>query len=142
MRFMVMVKATKDSEAGVMPTPEEFAAMGAFNEQLIQAGVMQAGEGLHPSARGARVAFSGQDRRVIEGPFSATSELVAGFWIWNCASLQEAIDWVKKCPNPMRTDSEIEIRQIFAPEDFGAALTPELRAQEERQRQEIESRAR
>lgn len=141
MRFMVMVKATKDSEAGVMPTPEEFAAMGAFNEQLIQAGVMQAGEGLHPSARGARVAFSGQDRRVIEGPFAATSELVAGFWIWNCASLQEAIDWVKKCPNPMRSDSEIEIRQIFAPEDFGAALTPELRSQEERQRQEMQSRA-
>ena len=141
MRFMVMVKATKDSEAGVMPTPEEFAAMGAFNEQLIQAGVMQAGEGLHPSARGARVAFSGQDRRVIAGPFAATSELVAGFWIWNCASLQEAVEWVKKCPNPMRTDSEIEIRQIFAPEDFGAALTPELRAQEERQRQEMQSRA-
>ena len=142
MRFMVMVKATKDSEAGVMPTQEEFAAMGAFNEELVQAGVMEAGEGLHPSSRGARVAFSGQDRRVIAGPFAATGELVAGFWIWNCASLQEAIEWVKKCPNPMRTDSEIEIRQIFAPEDFGAALTPELREQEERQRQEMQSRAR
>jgi hypothetical protein len=142
MRFMVMVKATKDSEAGVMPTPEEFAAMGAFNEALIKAGVMEAGEGLHPSSRGARVAFSGPDRRVIAGPFAATGELVAGFWIWNCASLQDAVEWVRKCPNPMRGDSEIEIRQIFAPEDFGAALTPELRAQEERQRQEIQSRAR
>lgn len=141
MRFMVMVKATKDSEAGVMPTQDEFAAMGAFNDALIQAGVMEAGEGLHPSSRGARVAFSGKDRRVIDGPFSATHELVAGFWIWQCASLQEAVAWVKKCPNPMRTDSEIEIRQIFSAEDFGDALTPELRAQEERQRKEIQSRA-
>lgn len=141
MRFMVMVKATKDSEAGVMPTQEDFAAMGAFNDELIQAGVMEAGEGLHPSARGARVVFSGQDRHVIDGPFAATNELVAGFWIWKCASLQDAIAWVEKCPNPMRTDSEIEIRQIFSPEDFGEALTPQLRAQEERQRQEIQSRA-
>lgn len=141
MRFMVMVKATKDSEAGVMPTQEDFAAMGAFNEELIQAGVMEAGEGLHPSSRGARVVFSGKDRHVIDGPFAATNELVAGFWIWKCASLQDAIAWVKKCPNPMRTDSEIEIRQIFSAEDFGEALTPELRAQEERQRQEIQSRA-
>lgn len=140
MRFMVMVKATQDSEAGVMPTQEEFTAMGAFNEELVKAGVMEAGEGLHPSARGARVAFSGQDRRVIDGPFSETNELVAGFWIWKCASLQEAIEWVKKCPNPMRTDSEIEIRQIFSAEDFGDALTPELHAQEERQRKEIQSR--
>ncbi|MCT9811124.1 YciI family protein [Acidovorax sp. Be4] len=141
MRFMVMVKATKDSEAGVMPTQEDFAAMGAFNEELIQAGVMEAGEGLHPSARGVRVVFSGKDRYVLDGPFAATNELVAGFWIWKCASLQDAIAWVKKCPNPMRTDSEIEIRQIFSAEDFGEALTPELRAQEERQRQEIQSRA-
>jgi hypothetical protein len=141
MRFMVMVKATQDSEAGVMPTQDEFAAMGAFNEELVRAGVMEAGEGLHPSSRGARVAFSGEDRRVIPGPFSATSELVAGFWIWKCASLQEAIEWVKKCPNPMRTDSEIEIRQIFAAEDFGAALTPELREQEERLRSQVQSRA-
>jgi hypothetical protein len=141
MRFMVMVKATKDSEAGVMPTQEEFAAMGAFNKQLVKAGVMEAGEGLHPSSRGARVAFSGKDRRVIDGPFPATQELVAGFWIWKCASLQEAIEWVRKCPNPMRTDSEIEIRQIFAPEDFGDALTPELREQEERLRRESQSRA-
>jgi hypothetical protein len=140
MRFMVMVKATKDSEAGVMPSQEEFAAMGAFNEELVQAGVMEAGEGLHPSAKGARVAFSGKDRRVIDGPFAETKELVAGFWIWKCASLQEAIEWAKRCPNPMRTDSEIEIRQIFAAEDFGAEFTPELREQEERLRQEMESR--
>ncbi len=140
MRFMVMVKATPDSEAGVMPAPEEFAAMGAFNEALVQAGVMEAGEGLHPSSRGVRVAFSGADRRVIEGPFTQTSELVAGFWIWKCASLQEATEWVKRCPNPMRTDSEIEIRQIYSAEDFGDALTPELREQEERLRQEVQSR--
>jgi hypothetical protein len=140
MRFMVMVKATKDSEAGVMPTPEEFAAMGAFNEQLVRAGVMEAGEGLHPSSRGARVAFAGTDRRVIDGPFSETKELVAGFWIWKCGSLQEAVEWVKKCPNPMRTASEIEIRQIFSAEDFGDALTPELREQEERLRQEAQAR--
>lgn len=115
MRFMVMVKATKDSEAGVMPTSEEFAAMGAFNEELVKAGVMEAGEGLHPSARGVRIAFSGRDRRVIEGPFPETSELVAGFWLWKCESLSEAIAWVKRYPNPMRTDSEIEVRQIYTP---------------------------
>lgn len=141
MRFMVMVKATADSEAGVMPTPEEFAEMGAFNEELVRAGVMEVGEGLHPSARGARVAFSGRERRVIDGPFAQTNELVAGFWIWQCASLQEAIEWVKKCPNPMRTDSEIEIRPIYSTEDFGDALTPELREQEERLRREVQSRA-
>jgi hypothetical protein len=140
MRFMVMVKATKDSEAGVLPRPEDFAAMGAFNEQLVKAGVMEAGEGLHPSSRGVRVAFSGKDRRVIDGPFAETKELVAGFWIWKCASLDEAIAWVKKCPNPMPGDSEIEIRQIYAAEDFGDAFTPELREQEERLRQEMESR--
>ncbi len=141
MRFMVMVKATQDSEAGVMPTHEEFAAMGAFNEELVRAGVMEAGEGLHPSSRGARVAFAGRDRRVIDGPFAETKELVAGFWIWNCASLQEAIEWVKKCPNPMRSDSEIEIRQIYSTEDFGEALTPELRQQEEQLRRKVQSRA-
>ncbi|MBI5258128.1 MAG: YciI family protein [Burkholderiales bacterium] len=129
MRFMVMVKATQDSEAGVLPTQEEFAAMGAFNEALVRAGVMEAGEGLHPSARGVRVAFSGRDRRVIDGPFTETKELVAGFWIWTCASMEEAIEWVKKCPNPMRTDSEIEIRQIYSTEDLGEALAPEQRAQ-------------
>ena len=140
MRFMVLVKATADSEAGVLPTTEEFAAMGAFNEQLVKAGVMLAGEGLHPSSRGARVAFSGKNRRVIDGPFAETKELVAGFWIWKCGSLQEAIEWVKKCPNPMRTDSEIEIRQIYSAEDFGDALTPELREREERLRKEAEGR--
>lgn len=140
MRFMVMVKATQDSEAGVMPTQEEFAAMGAFNEQLAKAGVLEAGEGLHPSSRGARVAFSGKSRRVIDGPFAETKELVAGFWIWKCASLQEAIDWVNKCPNPMRTDSEIEIRQIYSAEDFGEALTAELREKEERLRTELQKK--
>ena len=137
MRFMVMVKATKDSEAGVMPSQDEFAAMGAFNEELVKAGVMEAGEGLHPSSRGARVAFSGKDRRVIDGPFAETKELVAGFWIWKVKSLQEAIDWVKRCPNPMPGDSEIEIRPIFEAEDFGEAFTPELRQQEERLREQV-----
>lgn len=137
MRFMILVKATKDSEAGVMPTEAEFAAMGRFNEELVKAGVMEAGEGLHPSSKGARVRFSGDKRTVVDGPFAETRELVAGFWLWNCASLQEAIDWVKRCPNPMRTDSEIEIRQIFSAEDFGDALTPELREQEERLRTQV-----
>ena len=140
-KFMVLVKATADSEAGVMPTQEEFAAMGAFNEELVKAGVMLAGEGLHPSSRGARVRFSGNKRTVIDGPFAETKELVAGFWIWQCASLEEAIDWVKRCPNPMRTESEIEIRQIFSMEDFGEALTPELRAQEERLTAQIKKQA-
>ena len=140
MRFMVMVKATKDSEAGVMPTQEEFAAMGAFNEELVRAGVMEAGEGLHPSSRGARIAFSGKERRVIDGPFSETKELVAGFWIWKCASLKEAIEWVKKCPNPMPgEESDIEIRQVYEAEDF---LPPELRAREEGLRAEIERQRR
>ncbi len=129
MKFMVMVKATKDSEAGVMPSQELFTAMGNYNEELVKAGIMQAGAGLHPSSKGARVRFSGSKRTVIDGPFAETKELVAGFWIWEVKSLQEAIEWVKKCPNPMPGDSEIEIRQIFAPEDFGAAFTPELRAQ-------------
>ncbi len=115
--------------------------MGAFNEELVKAGVMEAGEGLHPSSKGARVRFSGKDRQVVNGPFSATSELVAGFWIWKCASLEEAIDWVKRCPNPMRGDSEIEIRQIFSAEDFGDALTPELREQEERLRAQAAGQA-
>ena len=137
MRFMVMVKATADSEAGVMPTTEEMAEMGRFNEQLVAAGVMRAGEGLHPSSRGARVRFSGRDRQVIDGPFAETKELVAGYWLWECGSLQEAIDWVKRCPNPMRTDSEIEIRQIYTAEDFGEALTPALREQEDRLRAQV-----
>jgi hypothetical protein len=141
MRFMILVKATQDSEAGVMPSEEMFAEMGRFNEELVKAGVMQAGEGLHPSSKGARVRFSGKNRTVIDGPFSETKELVAGFWIWKCASMQEAVDWVKRCPNPMPGDSEIEIRRIYEAEDFGEALTPELRAQEERLRSEISGKA-
>ena len=137
MRFMVMVKATRDSEAGVMPSEQLLAEMGRFNEELVKAGVMQAGEGLQPSSKGARVRFSGKDRKVIDGPFAETKELVAGFWIWQCASLQEAIDWVKRCPNPMPGDSEIEIRQVFEAEDFGAEFTPELREQEERLRAQM-----
>jgi hypothetical protein len=141
MRFMVMVKATADSEAGVMPTEQMLAEMGAYNEELVKAGVMQAGEGLHPSSKGARVRFSGRNRQVIDGPFAETKELVAGFWLWKCASLQEAIAWVKRCPNPMPGDSEIEIRQVFEAEDFGAEFTPELRAQEDRLRAEVEKQA-
>ena len=135
MKFMVMVKATKNSEAGVMPDEKLLAAMLEYNEELVKAGIMKAGEGLHPSSKGARVRFSGNQRKVIDGPFAETKELVAGYWIWECKSLQEAIEWVKKCPNPMPgEDSDIEIRQIFAAEDFGAEFTPELRAQEERLR--------
>src|SRR4051812_37199613 len=137
MRVMVLVKATADSEAGVLPSQELLTEMMAFNEELVKAGVMQAGEGLHPSSKGARVRFSGTDRKVIDGPFAETKELVAGFWLWNCASLQEAIEWVKRCPNPMPGDSEIEIRQVFAAEDFGEAFTPELREQEERLRTQL-----
>src|SRR5262245_39708450 len=133
MRFLVMVKATKDSEAGVMPGEELLTAMGKFNEELAQAGVMLAGEGLQSSAKGARVRFSGDKRTVIDGPFAETKELVAGFWIWKCKSLAEAIEWLKKCPNPHPgTENEVEIRQIFEMEDFGVELTPELREQEER----------
>jgi hypothetical protein len=138
MRFMVMVKATADSEAGVMPSQELLAAMGQYNEELVKAGIMQAGEGLHPSSRGARVRFSGTSRTVVDGPFAETKDLVAGFWLWKCASLQEAIEWVKRCPNPMPTESEIEIRQIFEAEDFGEAFTPELREQEETLRARID----
>jgi hypothetical protein len=132
MRFMVIVKATKNSEAGVMPSQELLAAMMKFNEELVNAGVMKAGEGLHPSSKGVRVRFSGDRRIVTDGPFAETKELVAGFWIWQCQSKAEAIEWVKRCPSPMPgEESEIEIRQIFAPEDFGEALTPEMRAKEE-----------
>ena len=140
MRFMVMVKATKDSEAGVLPSTELLQKMGRFNEELVKAGVMLAGEGLQASSRGARVRFAGKDRTVIPGPFAQTHELVAGFWIWKCASLDEAITWVKRCPNPMQSESEIEIRPIFEPDDFGDALTPELREQEERLRRQIEKK--
>ena len=132
MRFMVMVKATKDSEAGKMPSRELLEAMGKFNEELAKAGILLAGEGLHPSSKGARVRFSGAKRTVVDGPFTETKELVAGFWLWKVKSRQEAIEWVKRCPNPMPGDSEIEIRQVFEAEDFGDAMTPEMRAQEER----------
>ena len=140
MRFIVMVKATKDSEAGVLPSQELLTAMGKYNEELVKAGIMVAGEGLHPSSKGARVRLSGNKRTVIDGPFAETKELVAGFWLWNAKSKEEAIEWVKKCPNPMPGDSEIEIRQIFEPEDFGGEFTPELREQEERLRAEIEAK--
>ena len=134
MRFMVIVKATKDSEAGILPDEKLLAAMGKYNEELVTAGVMLAGEGLQPSSKGARVRFSGANRTVIDGPFTETKELIAGFWLWRVNSKQEAIEWVKRCPNPMPGDSEIEIRQVFEAEDFGAEFTPELREQEERLR--------
>jgi hypothetical protein len=136
MRFMVIVKANKDSEAGVMPSTELLTAMGNYNEELVKAGVMQAGEGLLSSAKGARVRFSGGERLVIDGPFPETKELVAGFWIWKVGSLQEAIDWVKRAPfDPKDGEAEIEIRQIAEAEDFGDEFTPELREQEERLRE-------
>ena len=132
MRFMVIVKATKDSEAGVMPSEQLLTEMGKFNEELAKAGVMLAGEGLQPSSKGVRVKFSGDKRTVIDGPFAETKELVAGFWLWECKSKEEAIDWVvKHCPNPHKEDGEIEIRQVFSAEDFGPALSPEAKRQEE-----------
>ncbi len=135
MRVMVIVKATKNSEAGVMPSQELLAAMGRFNEELVEAGVMLAGEGLHPSAKGARVRFAGGKRTVIDGPFAETKELIAGYWLWQVKSKEEAIEWVKRCPDPMPgEEAQIEIRQLFEAEDFGAEFTPELRAQEERLR--------
>ena len=132
MRFMVIVKATADSEAGKMPSTELLAAMGKYNEELVKAGIMLAGDGLHPSSKGARVGFDGKKRTVIDGPFAETKELIAGFWIWQVRSLDEAIEWVKRCPNPMEGPSEIEIREIFEMEDFGEEFTPELREQEKR----------
>ncbi|MEX5216081.1 MAG: YciI family protein [Nitrospiraceae bacterium] len=139
MRFMIMVKATKDSEAGVMPSTQLLADMGTYNEELVKAGVMLAGEGLQPSSRGARVRFSGSKRTVIDGPFGETKELIAGYWLWQCKSKEEAIEWVKRCPNPMPgEESVIEIRQVFEAEDFGAEFTPELREQEERIRAQAE----
>lgn len=132
MRFMVMVKATQDSEAGVLPSEELLTAMGKYNEELAKAGILLAGDGLQPSSKGARVRFSGAQRTVIDGPFAETKELIAGFWIWKVKSKQEAIEWVKRCPNPMPGDSDIEIRQLFEAEDFGEQFTPELKAQAER----------
>jgi hypothetical protein len=136
MRVLVMVKATGDSEAGAMPSTELLEAMGKYNEELVNAGVMLAGEGLHPSSAGKRVAFDGAGRTVIDGPFANTSELVAGFWLWQVKDMAEAVDWVKRCPNPMPGPSEIEIRPIFEAADFGDALTPELAEQEERLREQ------
>ncbi|MFN0073144.1 MAG: YciI family protein [Chloroflexota bacterium] len=138
MRVIVMIKADANSEAGVMPSEQLLTEMGAYNEELVKAGIMQAGEGLHPSSRGARVQFSGSSRTVIDGPFAETKELLAGFWLWKVSSMEEAIEWVKRCPNPMGTESTIEIRPVFEMEDFGAELTPELREQEERLRSQIE----
>ena len=140
MRFMVIVKATKESEAGVMPSTRLLTEMGKFNEELVKAGVMLAGEGLRPSSKGARVKFSGNQRTVIGGPFAETKELIAGYWLWQVKSKEEAIEWVKRCPNPMLGESEIEIRQVFEADDFGAEFTPELRAQEERLRAETAKR--
>jgi len=137
MRFIVIVKATKESEAGEMPSEQLLREMGDYNQQLVKAGIMKAGEGLHPSSKGKRVRFSGKQRTVIDGPFPETKELIAGYWIWETKSLNEAVEWVKKCPNPMPGESEIEIRQIFEAEDFGAEFTPELREQEERLRKEM-----
>ena len=140
MRVMVMVKATSESEAGKMPSTELLTAMGNFNEELVKAGVMLAGEGLHPSARGKRVRFSGSKRTVIDGPFAETKELVAGFWLWEVKSMEEAVEWVRRCPNPMEGESEIEIRRVYEAADFGAEFTPELQAQEERLRAEAEGK--
>ncbi len=140
MRVMVIVKASRESEAGEMPSTELLAAMGQYNEELVKAGIMLGGEGLHPSSRGKRVRFSGTDRTVTDGPFAETKELVAGFWMWQVQSMEEAVAWVRRCPNPMMSDSDIEIRPVFEAEDFGAEFTPELREQEDRLRAEIEAR--
>ena len=141
MRFMVMVKATPKSEAGVMPGPELFEAMGKYNEELVKAGIMKGGDGLKPSSHGARVHFAGSKRTVIDGPFAETKELVAGFWLWECKSLEEAIEWVKKCPNPMPgEDSDIEIRPLYEVEDFGEAITPEAEEIHGRVRDQLEGR--
>jgi hypothetical protein len=141
MRFMVIVKASKESEAGAMPDEKLLAAMGKYNEELVKAGVMLSGDGLHPSSKGARVRFSGTSRTVIDGPFTETKELIAGYWIWQVKSKEEAIEWLKRCPNPMPGESEIELRQVFDLDDFGPALTPELRAQEEQLRAKLEGKS-
>jgi hypothetical protein len=136
MRFMVMVKATDESEAGAMPTEDDFREMAAYNEELVKAGVMLAGDGLHPSSRGARVRMSGPKRTVVDGPFTEAKELIAGYWLWQCKSLEEAVEWARRCPNPTGADGELEIRQVFEPDDFGEAYTPELREIEARLRAE------
>jgi len=140
MKVMVLVKASKDSEAGVMPSAQLLADMGRFNEELAKAGVLLAGEGLHPSSKGARVRFSGKNRTVIDGPFTETKELIAGFWLWNVKSLEDAIEWLKRCPNPHFEETEVEIRPVFEAADFGEALTPEVKAQEERIRAQVAKR--
>ena len=140
MRVMVIVKASKESESGAAPDTKILTEMGAFNEELVKAGVMLSGEGLHSSAKGKRVRFSGSRRTVVDGPFAETKELFAGFWIWKVKSMDEAVEWVKRCPNPHLSDSEIEIRQVFETEDFGDELTPEARAQEERLREQLANR--
>ncbi|MGF6724272.1 hypothetical protein P3T43_003640 [Paraburkholderia sp. GAS41] len=137
MRVMVIIKATPESEAGQMPDMELIAAMGQFNEELVKAGIMQGGDGLKPTSAGARVTFSGKERTVVDGPFAETKELIAGYWLWQVQSMDEAIEWVKRCPNPMVSDSEIEIRPLFEPADFGEAFTPELQEQEKRLRQQL-----
>ncbi|HKR64947.1 MAG TPA: YciI family protein [Thermoanaerobaculia bacterium] len=139
MRVMVIVKATRESEGGEMPSEQMLTEMGKYNEELVNAGIMQAGEGLHPTSKGARVRFSGTNRTVIPGPFGQTEQQIAGFWLWKVKSMDEAIEWVKRCPNPMPTDSEIEIRPIFEMEDFGDELTPEAREREERMREQMSS---
>ena len=140
MRFMVIVKATKESEAGGPPDPQLMAEMGKFNEELHKAGIVLAAEGLQPSSKGARVRFSGRERTVTDGPFSETKELIAGFWLWQVRSLEEAIEWVKRCPNPMPGESEIEIRQVFEPEDFASFMPDEVREREERLREQLARR--
>ena len=138
MRVIVLIKATKDSEAGVMPEEKLLNDMGKYNEELVKAGVMLAGEGLQPSSKGARVRFSGDRRTVIDGPFAETKELIAGFWLWQVKSMEEAVEWLKRCPNPTGETADVEIRQVFESEDFGAELTPEIREREERLRNQIE----
>lgn len=140
MRVMILIKATRDTEAGVPPTEKLLSAMGQYNEELVKAGIMLAGEGLHPSSRAARIRFSGAQRTVIEGPFAGTKDLIAGFWLWQVRSMEEAIEWIKRCPNPTGEEAEIEIRPVFEPADFGEEFTPELREQEERLRAELSHR--
>jgi hypothetical protein len=143
MRCMVIVKASRDSEAGAMPSEELLAAMGKYNEELVNAGVMLAGEGLHPSSKGKRVRFSGSQRTVVDGPFAETKELIAGYWLWQVASMDEAVEWARRCPNPMPgVESELEIRPVFEADDFGAEFTPELREQERRLGEQIAANAR
>jgi hypothetical protein len=139
MRVMVLVKADRNSEAGAMPDKKILTEMGAFNEELVKAGIMKSGEGLHPSSKGKRIKFSGSKRTVVDGPFAEAKELVAGFWIWEVKSMEEAVEWAKRCPNPMQGESELELRPVFEAEDFGAEFTPELRAQEERLRAQLAS---